>query len=95
MKKERHQNKSCQKRRKKNKPLTQGNDKVLQQEKILICNTAVQKKEQLPDGEVMYHIQCDCIITGSGLKQKNVYRVFSQEEWNQITKDGYYLAAHT
>ena len=59
--------------------------------KVFVSNIRMQKKEMTPSGVELRHILCDCKLEQGGNVQKDVYRIFDENEYEGILKNGYYL----
>lgn len=58
-------------------------------DKVYVTNITSDKNTNMGSGVWLHHVICDCTVE-NGETEKQVYRIFSRQEYDDVINHGYY-----
>lgn len=58
-------------------------------DKVYVTNITSDKNTNMGYGVWLHHVICDCTVE-NGETEKQVYRIFSRQEYDDVINHGYY-----
>ena len=58
--------------------------------KVMVTNIVSDEIIELVENIFAHQVVCDCTVEGSEFTEKSVCRIFSREEYDDVSKHGFY-----